>query len=75
MAKLWLTEKNYPICSAVLRIAYWLFAIYLSNIYLQNFKEQSWFQFGLIAISVLFVVIFLIYARFLDRFFKKQTTD
>lgn len=75
MAKLWLTEKHYPLISALLRIAYWLLAIYLSNIYLQHFQDQPWFQIGLIVISVLFVIIFLIYARFLDRFFTKPSKE
>lgn len=77
MAKRWLTERNYSFLPAVLRIAYWLLAIYLSNFYLQYFNGQSWLQFGLIVLTVVFVIIFLIYARFLDRFFKnkKHTTD
>jgi len=70
MAKLWLTDKQYPIFSSLLRIAYWLMAIYLSSLFLQHYQEQSWFKIGLITISILFVGLFLIFTRFIDRFLK-----
>lgn len=75
MAKLWLTDKSYPIWSYLLRIIYWLVAIYLSSLFLQYFQGQSWLKMGLIVISVLFVVIFLVFTRFIDRFLKVSVTD
>lgn len=75
MAKLWLTDKSYPIWSYLLRIIYWLVAIYLSSLFLQHFQGQSWLKMGLIVISVLFVVIFLVFTRFIDRFLKVSVTD
>lgn len=75
MAKLWLTDKSYPMWSYLLRIIYWLVAIYLSSLFLQHFQNQSWLKMGLIVISVLFVVIFLVFTRFIDRFLKVSVTD
>jgi len=75
MAKLWLTDKSYPLWSALLRIAYWLFAIYLSSLYLQVFQHQSWFKIGIITLSILFVIIFLLFTRFIDRFLKVTLKD
>lgn len=75
MTKLWLTDKSYPIWSYLLRIAYWLFAIYLSSLFLQVFQQESWFKFALIALSILFVIIFLIFTRFIDRFLKVSIKD
>lgn len=75
MAKLWLTDKSYPMWSYLLRIIYWLVAIYLSSLFLQHFQDQSWLKMGLIVISVLFVVIFLVFTRFIDRFLKVSVTD
>ena len=70
MARLWLTDKSYPIWSYLLRIVYWLFAIYLSSLFLQTFEHESWFKIGLVILSILFVIIFLIFTRFIDRFLK-----
>lgn len=75
MAKLWLTDKSYPIWSYLLRIAYWLIAIYLSSQFLQSYQDQSWFKVGLIVISILFVIIFLVFTRFIDRFLKVSVKD
>lgn len=75
MAKLWLTDKSYPIWSYVLRIAYWLVAIYLSSLFLQTYQQYSWFKVGLIALSILFVIIFLVFTRFIDRFLKVPAKD
>ena len=75
MARLWLTDKSYPIWSYVLRIAYWLMAIYLSSLFLQVYQDQSWFKVGLIVISILFVIIFLVFTRFIDRFLKVPVKD
>lgn len=70
MARLWLTDKRYPIWSYILRIGYWLVAIYLSSLFLQHFEHESWFKIGLIIMSILFVIIFLKFTRFIDRFLK-----
>lgn len=70
MAKLWLTERSYNFWAALIRIAYWLAAIYLSTLYLQHYAQQSWFKIGLMAISLLFVIGFFFLARLLDHLFK-----
>jgi uncharacterized membrane protein YhdT len=70
MAKLWLTERSYNFWAALIRIAYWLAAIYLSTLYLQHYALQSWFKIGLMAISLLFVIGFFLLARMLDHLFK-----
>ncbi|MCG6201744.1 hypothetical protein [Psychromonas antarctica] len=66
MAKLWLTNRVYPFWAYLIRIAYWLVAIFISSLYLQYYSQQSWFKIGLMLISVLFVVAFLALARILD---------
>lgn len=71
MAKLWLTDKSYSTWATLIRIAYWLFAIYLSSLYLQAYQQESWFKIGLMLASLLFVVGFLFLGRYLDHFFKK----
>jgi len=70
MAKLWLTDKRYSLWAYLIRIAYWLFAIYLSILYQEHFEHQSWFKIGLMIISLLFVIGFLAMARYLDHLFK-----
>jgi uncharacterized membrane protein YhdT len=70
LAKLWLTDSVYPLWAYVLRILYWLFAIYLSSLYLQHFAEHEWFKVGLMLLSVFFVIISFLLARCLDHFFK-----
>ena len=70
MAKLWLTDKAYPVWAYLIRIVYWLLAIYLSSLYLQHYEQESWFKVGLMVISLLFVVAFLKLGRWLDHFFK-----
>jgi len=75
MAKLWLTDKSYPIWSYLLRIIYWLVAIYISSLFLEAYQHETWFKMALIALSVLFVIIFLLFARFLDRFLKLSVKD
>ena len=70
MAKLWLTDKAYSVWAYLIRIVYWLVAIYLSSLYLQHYEQQSWFKVGLMVISLLFVVGFLKLGRWLDHFFK-----
>ena len=75
MEILWLTDKGYPIWSYLLRISYWLFAIYLSNLFLQAYQQETWFKLGLVFISVMFVIVFLRFARFIDRFLKVATKD
>jgi len=75
MSKLWLTDKSYPIWGYVLRILYWVFAIYLSSLFLQAYQQESWFKIALIAISISFVIIFLIFARFIDRFLTANKKD
>lgn len=75
MAKLWLTDKSYPIWSYLLRILYWVLAIYLSSLFLQAFEHESWLKVGLIGISILFVIIFLRFTRFIDRFLKVSVKD
>ncbi|MBB1273417.1 MULTISPECIES: hypothetical protein [Psychromonas] len=75
MAKLWLTDKSYPIWSYLLRIIYWLLAIYLSSLFLQAYGQESWSKVGLIVLSILFVIIFLVFARLIDRFLKVTVKD
>lgn len=70
MAKLWLTDRAYPLWSYVLRITYWLVAIYISSLYVEHYGAQSWFKIGLMVLSVVFVVVFLFLARCLDHYFK-----
>ncbi|MEJ6079765.1 hypothetical protein MT391_14670 [Vibrio sp. 1-Bac 57] len=75
MAKLWLTDKSYPIWSYLLRIIYWLLAIYLSSLFLQAYGQESWSKVGLIVLSILFVIIFLVFARLIDHFLKVTVKD
>ncbi|MEL0629028.1 hypothetical protein [Psychromonas aquatilis] len=75
MAKLWLTDKSYPIWGYVLRIAYWLLAIYISSQLLAHYHQLSWFTYLLLAVSVIFVVVYLVFTRFIDRFIKMSTKD
>lgn len=75
MAKLWLTDKSYPIWSYLLRIIYWLIAIYLSSLFLQAYGQESWSKVGLIVLSILFVIIFLVFARLIDHFLKVTVKD
>lgn len=72
MAKLWLTDKSYSLWAYAIRIIYWLVAIYLSMLFSQNYDQQSWFDIGLMLISLLFVVGFLGLGRYLDHFFKDK---
>ena len=71
MGKLWLTDRAYGLWGSLFRIAYWLIAIYLSNIYLLHCSQQSWFKIGLMFISLLFIIGFVTLARILDHFFQK----
>ena len=71
MAKLWLTDRAYSLWASLIRIVYWLGAIFISNIYLQHYEQESWFKIGLMFISLLFIIGFLAVARILDHFFKK----
>jgi uncharacterized membrane protein YhdT len=73
MAKLWLTDKSYSMWAYLIRICYWLVAIYLSSLYLQHYEQESWFKIGLMVISLLFVAVFLGLGRYLDHFFKIKT--
>jgi uncharacterized membrane protein YhdT len=75
MTKLWLTDKRYPFWAYLLRILYWLFALYLSSLFLQAYEQESGFKIALIAISILFVIIFLIFTRFIDRFLSVKNED
>lgn len=75
MEKLWLTDKSYPIWSYLLRLLYWLFAIYLSNLFLQSYQQESWFKIGLVFISIVFVILFLRFTYFIDRFLKVAAKD
>lgn len=75
MAKLWLTDKSYPIWSYLLRIIYWLLAIYLSSLFLQAYGQESWSKVGIIVLSILFVIIFLVFARLIDHFLKVAVKD
>ena len=70
MSKLWLTEKSYTLCGILLRIAYWLAAIFISSRYAINYSQQNHFKLGLMLISFLFVIGFIGLARILDHFFK-----
>ncbi len=73
MAKLWLTDKAYPVWSYLIRIIYWLLALYFSSLYLQHFQQESWYKIGLMAISLVFVIVFLKLGRWLDHFFNVQS--
>jgi len=70
MAKLWLTDRRYSMWAYIVRIAYWLVAIYLSTLYQQHFEQYDWFKIGLMIISLLFVIGFLALGRYLDHLFK-----
>lgn len=70
MAKLWLTDKAYPLWAYIIRITYWLVIIYLSSIYVQYYEQESWFKVGLMVLSLLCVIVFLGVGRYLDHFFK-----
>lgn len=70
MAKLWLTDRSYSLAGYLIRIIYWLLALYLSTVYMQHYQDHSWFKAGLMLISLLFVVVFLGVARYLDHLFK-----
>lgn len=70
MAKLWLTDKAYSMWAYLIRIIYWLVAIYLSTLYLQYYEQSSWFTIGLMLISLFFVIGFVKLGGYLDRFFK-----
>ena len=70
MAKLWLTDRAYTFGGSLIRIAYWLGAIFLSTLYLQHCSQQTWFKIGLMVISLLFVIGFIALARLLDHLFK-----
>lgn len=70
MAKLWLTDKTYSVWAYLIRLAYWLGAIYLSSLYLQRYEQESGFKIGLMVISLVFVVGFLKLGRWLDQLFK-----
>lgn len=72
MAKLWLTDRTYSFWGTLLRIAYWLGAIFLSSLYVQGNAEQSWFKIGLMLASLLFVVGFIFLARLLDHLFATE---
>jgi len=72
MAKLWLTDRSYSFWGVLIRIAYWIAAIFLSELYLQYYSEHTWSKVGLIIISLLYVIVFIILTRKLDHFFKKQ---
>jgi len=72
MAKLWLTDQAYSLWAYLIRILYWLVAIYLSTLYLQYYAQYSWFKIGLMLISLLFVIGFLVLGRYLDHFFKEK---
>ena len=70
MEKRWLTDRSYSLFTIFIRIAYWLAAIYLSGLYLQHYSEHTWFKVGLMLISLLFVIGFLLLTRKLDHLFE-----
>lgn len=70
MAKLWLTDKTYSMWAYLIRLFYWLLAIYISTLYLQYYEQYSWFKIGLMILSLLFVVGFLGLGRYLDHLFR-----
>lgn len=71
MAKLWLTERAYNVWGSLIRIAYWLLAIFISSVYVDCCSEESYFKIGLMLLSILFFVVFIVLARILDHFFKR----
>ncbi len=71
MAKLWLTDRSYSFWAYLCRITYWLGAIYLASLYLQHYSQFSWFKIGLMLISIVFVIGFLLLGRCLDHLFKQ----
>ena len=42
---------------------------------MQAYQQESWFKIALIAISILFVIIFLRFTRFIDRFLNINKKD
>lgn len=70
MGKLWLTDRNYSLLGYLLRIGYWLAALYLSSLYLHYYEGHDWFKLGLMLISLLFVAGFLALTRCLDHISK-----
>lgn len=70
MRKLWLTDRAYSLYGYLLRIAYWLAAIFISSLYLQHYATAAFFKIGLMLISLLFVIGFLFFSRLLDHLFK-----
>lgn len=70
MKKLWLTEHAYSFYGYLLRIAYWLAAIFISSLYLQYYSAAVFSKIGLMIISLLFVIGFLLFSRLLDHLFK-----
>jgi|GEM_PF-6461385 len=75
MAKLWLTDRVYSVWAYLIRIAYWLAALFIASLYLQHYSGQSWFKFGLMSISVLFVVVFIALGRILDHLFSPPNNN
>ena len=70
MRRLWLTDRAYSLWPSLIRIAYWLAAIFLSSLYLQNCSGHVWFKIGLMMLSLMFVIGFIGFTRILDHFFK-----
>ena len=70
MAKLWLTDRAYTFWGSLIRIAYWLIAIFISSLYVQHYSQESYFKIGLMLISLLLVIGFIVLARILDHLFK-----
>jgi len=70
MKKRWLTDQPYNLYGALIRIIYWLVAIYLSSLYLQKYSETEYQKVGLMLISFIFVVLFIFVTRISDHFFK-----
>ncbi len=74
VAKLWLTEKHYSLVSSLLRIGYWLGALYLSYHYMQIFSQHALFKVGLVGLSIVLLLLFLIWARCIDHLFKGRSS-
>jgi len=75
MTKRWLTDKSYSIWGYVLRLLYWLVAVYLSQLFLQSEVFELTGKIGLLILSSVFVIIFLLFTRFIDRFLDVNKHD
>jgi len=75
MTKRWLTDKSYSIWGYVLRLLYWVGVVYISQSFLHSELYENVGKTGLIILSIVFVIIFLLFTRFIDRFLSVNQED